>query len=575
MADAKKPFAVKVQDLVYNVEVGVGLRIVQGALYALMIVGLMGFFTAKRFAGLKEAEAMDQAQVARNLMEKHHLVTQNIRPASMWYLIENSRQHAPQMEQHPDIVNEPLYPALLSVGFLATRGAFASDTIAGVFPPEQWIIVPFGHLCTILSGVFVFLIGRRLFDARHGLWAMTAYYFSATVWELSVSGLNISLLMLATLGAWHFALAAVDRRQAPESSSGGIGLLVLSLLCAIAAVHTRYIGVVVAPAVALFIGLTLRKQGGVLLAVGYLAIFALALVPWLTRNLLVSGGPLGLAPFLALNGSKVFEGDTFERMLAPVLTYDRVAHTLAGKWATNFSELYDAGVRGMGEGVLTCFFLASFFFRFSKPTINLFRWSFGASLLLFLLLAPFGGATTQRAVAIFWPLALIYGLAFFFVLLHRMQYQLRILNQGLTLLVVLLTALPLLMLLVPARLSAPYPPYYPPFIKHVATLVRPHELVCTDMPWATAWYGHRDSLLLPLSMDEFYAINDNTRRISGLYFTTLTRDRAYVHDLLTGPYRNWFPINEGRVPPDFPLNQYLPLNNMDQLFLTDRTRWGE
>ena len=84
-----------------------------------------------------------------------------------------------------------------------------------------------------------------------------------------------------------------------------------------------------------------------------------------------------------------------------------------------------------------------------------------------------------------------------------------------------------------------------------------------------------DSLLLPLSMDEFYAINDNTRRISGLYFTTLTRDRAYVHDLLTGPYRNWFPINEGRVPPDFPLNQYLPLNNMDQLFLTDRTRWGE
>jgi len=140
---------------------------------------------------------------------------------------------------------------------------------------------------------------------------------------------------------------------------------------------------------------------------------------------------------------------------------------------------------------------------------------------------------------------------------------------------VLLTALPLLMLLVPVRIGPPYPPYYPPFIKHVATLVRPNELVCTDMPWATAWYGHRDSLLLPLTMDEFYAINDNTRRISGLYFTTITRDRAYVHDLLTGPYRNWFPINEGRVPPDFPLNQYLPLNNMDQLFLTDRTRWGE
>jgi hypothetical protein len=114
-----------------------------------------------------------------------------------------------------------------------------------------------------------------------------------------------------------------------------------------------------------------------------------------------------------------------------------------------------------------------------------------------------------------------------------------------------------------------------PHIKYVSNIVRPGELLCTDLPWATAWYGHRDSLLLPLSMDEFYAINDNARRISGLFFTTLTRDRAYVHDLLTGPYRNWFPVNEGRLPPDFPLTQIIPLNNMDELFLTDRTRWGE
>ena len=575
MADAKKPFAVKVQDLVYNVEVGLGLRIVQSVLYAFLIALLMVGFTAKQFTGLKEAEAMDQAQLARNLMEKHRLVTQNVRPASMWYLIENSRQHAPQMEQHPDIVNEPLYPALLSVGFLAVRGAFASDTITGVFSPEQWIIIPFGHLCTLLSGLFVYLLGRRLFDPRHGFWAATAFYTSATVWGLSVSGLNLSLLMLCTVAAWYFALLAVDRRLASESAWAGLFALLLALLCVIAAFHTRYIGVVLAPAIALFIGLALRKQGGIPLAVIFLVLFLLAMLPWIVRNVLVSGGAFGLAPFLTLNGSKVFEGDSFERMLAPVLTYDRISHTLAGKWATNFAQLYDEGVRGMGEGVLTCLFLGSFFFRFSKSTINLFRWGIGTALALFLLLAPFGSASTLRASAIFWPLGLIYGLAFFFVLLHRMQFQLRLLNQGLTLLVVLLTALPLILLLIPPRISAPYPPYYPPFIKHVATLVRPGELLCTDMPWATAWYGKRDSLLLPLTMDEFLAINDSTRRVSGLYFTTLTRDRAYVRDLLTGPYRNWFPINEGRVPPDFPLNQYLPLNNMDQLFLTDRTRWGE
>lgn len=575
MAENKKPFSVRVQDLVYNVEVGLGLRLIQGALYILLVILLMVGFTAKRFAGLKEAEAMDQAQLGRNLMEKHRLVTENIRPASMWYLIEKSRRHNPQMEQHPDIVNAPLYPALLAAGFRATRGAFVNERIPGVFTPEQWIIVPFGHLCTLFSGLLVYLLGRKLFDHRHGFWAMTSFFLSVSVWNLSVSGLNLSLLVLLGLGAWYFALCAVERRLEDDLSWRWLLLLSLSLVCAIAAVYARYIGVIVAPAVALYIGLSLHKKTSPGWAVAYLSIVALALLPWLVRNILVGGGPLGLAPYLALNGTKLFEGDSFERMLAPILSWERVLHSLGGKWLTNFGQMFDQSVRGLGEGLFTCFFLASFFFRFSRPQINLFRWCTAAGMLLFLLIAPLFGDTTQRALALFWPMALIYGLAFFFVLLQRMQFRLRILNQGLTLLFVLLAALPLILTLAPARVGPPYPPYYPPFIKHVCNLIRPNELLCTDMPWATAWYGHRDSLQLPSNIDEFYAINDSTRHISGLYFTTITRDKQYVHELLTGPYRSWFPLLEGRIPGDFPLNQGFPLNNMDQVFLTDRTRWGD
>jgi hypothetical protein len=232
-------------------------------------------------------------------------------------------------------------------------------------------------------------------------------------------------------------------------------------------------------------------------------------------------------------------------------------------------------LRGLGDGLFICFFLTSFFFQFSRPQVNRFRWCAGAALLLYLLIAPLFGPNTQRALAMFWPLALIYGLAFFFVLLQRMRLHLRILNQSLTALFILLGALPLILVLVPTRVGPPYPPYYPPFIKHISGLLRPNELLCTDMPWATAWYGGRDSLQVPTTIDEFYAINDNTRVIRGLYFTTITRDKRYVNDLLTGPYRSWFPLLEGRVPGDFPLKQGQPLNNMDQLFFTDRTRWGE
>jgi hypothetical protein len=95
------------------------------------------------------------------------------------------------------------------------------------------------------------------------------------------------------------------------------------------------------------------------------------------------------------------------------------------------------------------------------------------------------------------------------------------------------------------------------------------------MPWATAWYGQRTSLLLPVTLDEFYAINDYNKRISGLYFTTLTRNKPYVRQLYRGPYETWFPILEGRIPATFPLSQGFPIGNMDQLFLTDRARWAE
>ena len=103
----------------------------------------------------------------------------------------------------------------------------------------------------------------------------------------------------------------------------------------------------------------------------------------------------------------------------------------------------------------------------------------------------------------------------------------------------------------------------------------PEELICTDMPWATAWYGGRDSLLVPATIDDFYEINDYNKRVSGLYLTTITRDKPYVSSLVAGAERTWFPILEGRIPSDFPLTQGFPIGNMDQIFLTDRARWAE
>jgi 4-amino-4-deoxy-L-arabinose transferase-like glycosyltransferase len=570
---AARPFESKIQDIVYNVDVGIGIRLIKLGLFLLVLLSIMVLYTATQFRGLKDAEAMDYAQVGRNLMDRGHFLTQNVRPASMWYLIEHSKKQDPLITQHPDILHPPLYPMLLAVGFKMFEGSFSNErTPARTFPPEQWVIVPFSHLCTIFTGILVFLLARRLFDQRVALLSITLFFLSDAVWGMSISGLGIPLAALLTTGAIYAALLAAQQHQEGRSwIRWFIPVLVSSLLCALAFL-TRYGTIAIVPAVALLLGWSFRSRASRVVIL-FLAIFAIAITPWLVRNQMVSGGLLGLAPYTALNGTDPVDGNLFERTLAQTLTMGGIINSVQGKLMTGLANLYNKGLRTMGDGILVCFFLTTFFYSFAREQVRRLRWCLAVGMLLTLVLAAIFGDVTARLLHLFWPFALIYAVGFFYILLDRMQLRIPILRMGVTAAFVLLGALPLIFTMLPPRAGVPYPPYFPPYISHVCRMLTDDELLCTDMPWATAWYGNRNSLLLPATLDEFYEINDYTKRVSGIYFTTLTRDREYVRTLMTGPYRTWFPILEGRIPSDFPLTQGFPLNNFDQLFLTDRPRW--
>ena len=153
-------------------------------------------------------------------------------------------------------------------------------------------------------------------------------------------------------------------------------------------------------------------------------------------------------------------------------------------------------------------------------------------------------------------------------MLDRLQLEVKSLHTAVICLYAFLGTLPFVFALLPPRAAVPYPPYFPPYISYVSGMLKPTELLCTDMPWASAWYGGQNSLLLPSSIDEFYEIDTYAKRVSGIYFTTITRNKPYVRTLVSGSERNWFPVIEGRIPGDFPLTQGIPLNGQDQVFLT-------
>jgi len=171
---------------------------------------------------------------------------------------------------------------------------------------------------------------------------------------------------------------------------------------------------------------------------------------------------------------------------------------------------------------------------------------------------------------------ILYGLGFFSILLDRLDLNVHLYKMGLTGLVVGLTVLPLLVtIFLSPPVSLPYPPYYAPFVMRVSELLKPAEVMCSDMPWATAWYGKRTSILLPATLDDYIEINDFRKYISGLYITTLTKDKPFVSQLADGPEKTWAPIViMGQLPQNFPLRHGFSLNRQDQLFLSDSGRWG-
>ena len=573
---AIQPLETRVQDVVYTLDTGTGLRSVQWLLAVAAVFVLVLLFQVSQFKGLKEPEAMELAQLGRNLSEQKSFVTKVVRPASMEFLRARPASGGDsQVMNHPDLFHAPLYPTLLAAGFRLFPTAFAPGQ-RGVYSPEQWIMMPLNHTFALLTGIFVWLIGSRLFNRKVGMLGTACFFLSRTLWEDSVSGLGLTPVYFFMAAAFYLALVAADRARAGERGIRlALPLIASAAVIGLAAL-TRYAALAVIPGILLYLGFALKRRSMVWLPV-FLAVVAIMLAPWVVRNLRVCGSPFGMAHYRMLADSRLSDGDAWERALKlPASSLGAWIGVIQRNLIVRGGEYLRDGIPGLGDGiVLWPLFITTFFFRFVRPEVRLFRWAILVSMLCMLAAAAVFGDPVFRLMTAFWPIIIIYGLAFFFVLLDRLQFQLRIINGAITGMVVALTAVPYVFALLPPRPGVPYPPYFPPFIQYVTEMLEPDDVLATDMPWATAWYGRRTSVYLPIDLNDFYQINDYRRTIKGVYLTTLTTDLPMTRQLMTGPFRQWYPILNNRLPNDFPLTQGLPLSNRDQLFLTDQLRLPE
>lgn len=601
MAATGKSTEHTIQTAVFHIELGRGKAVLQWVLVVLLAVGLSLVYTAGQFRGLQKREAMDMAQLARNIARGQGFTTYLIRPLSLWHLKTYSESHEPHLMNHPDLVNPPLYPLVLAGLFKSLPPTvFEYSRDDRVYAPERWVILPFNQICLLLTLLLVFWWAKQLFDRRVAVTVGFLLLFSDTLWNYGVSGLATNFLMLLLLLA-AYLLYLADRRLNPPISAeteqpapssqrvttGTMTLIVLSAVLMGLCFLTRYLAAFLLLPMALYAARMLRGRGGLRWAAVYVLVFLVVITPWLVRNYNVSRSFLGLAKYSLIENTPTFNQDVLQRSYDPDLSAPYSVRTATSTFLSSMRTQLIDSFRQIGSDCLIFFFAVGVMYGFRRGDVTRLRGLVLGGLAcgmvgMALITVPnerWGpSGNSANLLVLFLPVVAIYGVAFFYLLLDRIPFRIRLTRALAIGAFALLNVSPMIFSLLPPRRGAfPYPPYFTPMTHAVAKLFEKDEVGTTDLPWSMAWDGDRRAVWLPMTIEGFYEIHDFVapKGVSFMMLTPQMLDQAFQTGILQGPYKGWASVVRGQLPMRFPLKSATALPPRgDQYLFADRVRWG-
>ena len=167
-------------------------------------------------------------------------------------------------------------------------------------PPDGWLpdyLVLLVNLILFWLAVWlVWRLAKRLFDERAAWLAALATAVSVTLWQQTVALTGLPLFMVLMLAVFN-SLAGLEEHfsHTPKLGKTLAGRLVaLGGLCALLFL-TEYSGGLVALVLGGYLTLRLNRQVRWPAVGVFVATTLLLLAPWLVRNTIVAGHPLGLA----------------------------------------------------------------------------------------------------------------------------------------------------------------------------------------------------------------------------------------------------------------------------------------
>ena len=559
---------VPLQTLIHRLELGGGARYLRFGLGALALVLVLGVYDLRCYKNMSAPEAMDAAQLARNLSQGKGYTTSFVRPLSI-YLVQKRYQQtrnapAPEfvagsarLDRHPDLANPPVYPVVLAglmkilpFNFRIPEHPSRFWAMNGFWAKHQpdFLIALFNQFLFLGVAALVFLLARRLFDQAVA-WVSAALLLGTELfWRFSVSGLSTVLLLLIFIGLiWCLVLLEQEARESQRGPAYFFALAGLAGLLTGVGGLTRYaFAWLMLPVLVFVVAVAGRRR----LVAGLLtlALFGAVLAPWVARNYAVSGRPFGTATYAALETTYRFPEHNLERSLNP--EFGGGTGGFLSKGLGNLRELVSMDLPRLGGTWVSAFFLVGLLLGFQRPGVRRLRYFLVGSLAVLTVVQAFGRTqlsedspqvNSENLLILVAPLVMVYGVSLFFTLLEQVQLPFPELRYGLIGLFGAVASLPLLLtFLSPRSLPIAFPPYYPPAIRDACTWTRGDELVMSDIPWAVAWYGQSQCVWLTLNTQpDFFRINDYQKPIRALYLTPVTLDAKSLTRWLKADKESW------------------------------------
>jgi hypothetical protein len=567
---------INLQGFLHGFEQGRAAVWVRRIVVAVIVALLAMMWFVFKFNGFSAPAAMDQAQVGRQLAGGQGFSTLYARPLAMHLgLARTGRLGLPLRE----VSQAPLGPVLNAIVFRLSGMNFNFEPGEVVSPAER-VITAAAFLFFAGSLVLSYLLGRRLFDPSLALLGIGLLIVTDLVWRFTFSGLPQMAMLFFFSGALLALLAALEAGEAQKHLKSFLLVLLASLLLSFVTLGNG-IGLWIFAGFWLFAVTMLRPRW--LVALTAPVVYALPLLPWAWHNWRAIRNPFGL-PFYELYRPPGTDPLALVADLEPILRF-KPADFLANTAAQTLEQLSNLFTYFGGSIVAAAFFAAVFLHVFRQWQPAQFRWA--------VLLMWFGAATgmavfgVDAAVSVnqlhilFLPVMMFYGLAFLLVLWSRLGFDQPVLRGAFLIFLYLTAAVPLLGTVFSTAPRVNWPPYLPPLVTRFSEWVEPGEALASDIPWATAWYANRLSLLLPENIGQFEIIHSEGllgAPLVGIYLTPFSGDQPAYARIINGRYREWARFVLREIKQEDLANWMLrsavnlPIEGQS-IFFADRPRW--